>query len=420
MMIPSLISIVRELGFVRLTGTEGERDAARLFERWIAGCGRTLVRETFPIETFSEGSAEIHVGGKIFPAIPFGRCPDSEVISELIFTENPKAVNLTPEHHRGKILLSYGRPRGVYHELRDAGIAGMIVITPPYKQAWSLSHRQYEKNLIPTVTVSYDTAASIAHFAGEPCRVVIRQKTEQAEGVNLVVDIPGSKPDGSITYFVGHYDSVSRSPGASDNAGGCAVLVHLTQFFAKNPPVRDVKIIFFSGEELGLIGSQAYCKAHQEEIKKRGRLVVNVDVAGDDLGTNELYITGTKELLGYAAAMPRTQGFYCNARLSLYSSDSIPFARLGIPSVNIARYGGKGSFYGHTPDDAPSRVTARGLRHTLKTTEAIAAPLTRGAIYPVDKAIDDSLRNELETYLFGLTGGEPVLEWPPKYLTPAQ
>ncbi len=417
-MIPSLVSMVRDLSFVRLAGTQSEQDAASLIERWISALGFKVTMTPFPIENFSDGTASIEIEGKVLNGIPFGRCADSTTTAELIYTENPKVVNLSPEHHRGKILLTYGSPRGIYHELKDAGIAGIITITPPFKEAWSLSHRQYEENVIPSMTVTYDDAAKLASLSGKTATVKIQQKTHQATAYNIEVDIPGTHPDGSITYFVGHYDSVARSPGACDNAGGSAVLVQLAKHFAENPPVRDVKMIFFSGEELGLIGSQAYCDAHKDEILKRGRLVINVDVSGDDLGKDELYITGTNELLGFVGGCTRAAGVYCNTQISLYSSDSIPFAQLGVPSVNVARYGGKASFFGHTPGDAPGYITQRGLHNTYEATLAFSTPITHGKIYPVDRLIDDSLRPKLEAYLFGLKGVEPKIEWLPKYLLP--
>lgn len=417
-MIPSLISMVRDLGFVRLAGSEGEQDAASLIERWIASLGFKPRFVKFPLENFENGTATLKIGGKSISGIPFGRCGNSTTTAPLIFTENPKVVNLSPEYHRGKILMTYGSPRGIYHELKEAGIAGIITITPPFKEAWSLSHRQYEKNLIPSMTVTYDDAARLASLSGQEVTLTIKQKVNKVHARNIEVDIPGTKPDGSLTYFVGHYDSVSRSPGSCDNAGGTAVLVQLAQYFSKNPPVRDVKIIFFSGEELGLMGSQAYCDKNKEEILKRGRLVINVDVSGDDLGKDELYVTGSRELLGFATAATRAAGIYCNSQISIYSSDSMPFAQLGVPSINVARYGGKASFFGHTPDDAPGYVTQRGLINTYKATLAFSTPITHGVIYPVDRLIDESLRPKIEAYLFGLKGQTPQLEWPPHYLLP--
>ena len=96
----------------------------------------------------------------------------------------------------------------------------------------------------------------------------------------------------------------------------------------------------------------------------------------------------------------------------------MPFARLEVPSVNLARYGGKASFYGHTPADAPERVSERGLRKTLTAALAILHPILYGEFYPFDRVIDDSLRPHIEHYLFGLCGKEPTLEWQPKYMQP--
>lgn len=412
---PELINTLKSLNFIRLAGTDGEKKAINFIEKEVKNLGFKVKKHPFKIKTFEHKKATLSCGKTTFEGIAFGCCENSKTTAELIFTENPRVVNLAPEHHRGKILLTYGRPRGLYHELKDSQIAGMVTICPPKKGTQSLSHRQHEINPMPAMTLDYDNASKLADFQGQKVTLKIEQKIISALSYNLEIHIPGTHNDGTITYFVGHYDSVSRSVGACDNAGGSAVLLKLIENWSKNPPLRDTKVIFFSGEELGLLGSQAYCEKNAEEIKKQARLVVNIDVTGDDLGSDEFYITGTKELAGFASGIARMAGGYCNTRLALYSSDSIPFAKLAIPSINLARYGGNASFYGHTPDDSVHFVTHRGLHATYTIAQALADALTQAKIYPVDRKIDDTLRDELEAYIWGLTGLEPHLDWPAKY-----
>jgi len=116
-------------------------------------------------------------------------------------------------------------------------------------------------------------------------------------------------------------------------------------------------VVWFSGEELGLLGSFAYAEAHQEEIKKRLRLVVNVDLAGDPIGRNTMFVLGSKELLGYSGG--------------IYSSDCMPFSIYEIPSLNLARVGGKALFYGHTADDVARHTSEYGLTDVYQASVAL-------------------------------------------------
>ncbi|MBI3890821.1 MAG: M20/M25/M40 family metallo-hydrolase [Candidatus Wallbacteria bacterium] len=63
-----------------------------------------------------------------------------------------------------------------------------------------------------------------------------------------------------------HYDSVSGSPGADDNASGVAALLELSRALAATPPRRDVRFVAFVNEEppfftTDAMGSRVYARA---------------------------------------------------------------------------------------------------------------------------------------------------------------
>src|SRR5207244_3693598 len=65
---------------------------------------------------------------------------------------------------------------------------------------------------------------------------------------NLEVDVAG--PAGApIVLFGAHYDSVSGSPGADDNATGVAVLMEISRALAKAPLKRRLRCVAFVNEE---------------------------------------------------------------------------------------------------------------------------------------------------------------------------
>lgn len=81
-------------------------------------------------------------------------------------------------------------------------------------------------------------------------------------------------PDAGPSLWLGaHYDTrpvcdrdpdpervTSPLPGANDGASGVAVLLHLAELFAADPPPRRVALLFFDGEDSGLSGElESYC-----------------------------------------------------------------------------------------------------------------------------------------------------------------
>src|SRR5262245_39959598 len=68
---------------------------------------------------------------------------------------------------------------------------------------------------------------------------------------------------------VRHYDSVSGSPGANDNASGVAVLLELARIFKAENPARTLRIVAFVNEEppyfqTAEMGSRIYARRSHE------------------------------------------------------------------------------------------------------------------------------------------------------------
>jgi Zn-dependent M28 family amino/carboxypeptidase len=62
----------------------------------------------------------------------------------------------------------------------------------------------------------------------------------------------------------GHLDSWHAATGATDNAVGCAIMMEAARILKRVgvKPRRTIRVALWSGEEQGLLGSQAYVKEH--------------------------------------------------------------------------------------------------------------------------------------------------------------
>jgi Zn-dependent M28 family amino/carboxypeptidase len=102
--------------------------------------------------------------------------------------------------------------------------------------------------------------------------------------VNLEVEIPGSGSAREIVVVGAHYDTHRRSPGADDNASGCAVLLELARELRGQPSARTLRLVFFAlGERPHLGTDEMGSRAWLRDAEKRGENVVAM-LALDSLG----------------------------------------------------------------------------------------------------------------------------------------
>ncbi|MBI4823378.1 MAG: M28 family peptidase [Nitrospirae bacterium] len=87
---------------------------------------------------------------------------------------------------------------------------------------------------------------------------------------NIICEIRGlSEPDKTIVIGA-HYDTVSGTPGADDNASGVAGIIELARLSLKNPLPMTIHLVSFSIEEPPLfrtrqMGSYAYAESLRKE-----------------------------------------------------------------------------------------------------------------------------------------------------------
>ena len=413
-----IYDIVKELNFERTAGSPNEKKAINIIAKYLKECDLDYELQSFEMNNYEPGTASIKCDGKTFASYPFGLESDAEIQGELVFLENPDSLLYDNISFENKIIISSKYSRQIVEALSIAKPEAFIVIGNPFKDASTRSHRQksyVDGKKVPSISISYDIGAELSKLAGKTVNISIKQKVEKVTANNIVVNIPGYGQDRNIIYAVGHYDTVGRSAGACDNTGGSAVLLKLAKYFSENKPKRNIKIIWFSGEEMGLLGSQAYVKNNLDEIKQFGKFLVNIDVTGDDIGHNMYRILGTKETLGYINGISLETGFVFDSELGIYSSDNMPFSVYEIPSVSIARFGGKSSFHGHTADDKLEHITQRGLEITEKASIMMLNRLLNAEIFPLKKEIDVNLRNKIQKYMWNLTFEEPTLNWKKEY-----
>ena len=125
--------------------------------------------------------------------------------------------------------------------------------------------------------------------------VAVRNSTPRAlKTQNVAALIPGHGPLASEYVIVGaHFDHLGRDsanardpekghvihPGADDNGSGTIAVLELARRIARHPTSRSVIIANFTGEELGLLGSEQFAN-HLPVPKEKVQAMVNLDMVG--------------------------------------------------------------------------------------------------------------------------------------------
>lgn len=81
---------------------------------------------------------------------------------------------------------------------------------------------------------------------------------------NTIGEIKGTDKADEVIMLGGHLDSWHAATGATDNGIGCAIMMEAARILKAVgvKPRRTVRVALWSGEEQGLLGSQAYVKKH--------------------------------------------------------------------------------------------------------------------------------------------------------------
>jgi hypothetical protein len=96
---------------------------------------------------------------------------------------------------------------------------------------------------------------------------------------NIAARLKGTGGDGKAVMLVGHYDTVSISPGAGDDGSSVAAILETVRALKGDaPPRNDLIFLFTDGEELGLLGARAFIDEHP--WRKDVGLVLNFEARG--------------------------------------------------------------------------------------------------------------------------------------------
>jgi aminopeptidase YwaD len=265
--------------------------------------------------------------------------------------------------------------------LADDALAGRGTGTAGNDSAAAFAARRYAALGLRSLSAGYlqpfTARSAVTAHAGGPAEL----KTQ-----NVVAMLPGSDAAlrGQVIVVGAHIDHLGRSTsgaldpdardairnGADDNASGTAGVLELARIFAARPLRRSLLFVNFSGEELGLFGSQYFVEHAPVPIDSM-LAMVNFDMIGR--------LRGDSVVVYGVATATEMRGLLdsANARLGMTvrgvgdgfgPSDHSSFFAKGIPVLHF--FTNIHDDYHRATDDA-HRINAAGTARVVSLAEQV-------------------------------------------------
>ena len=190
---------------------------------------------------------------------------------------------------------------------------------------------------------------------------------------NIVADLKGSENPDEIVVLGGHIDSWDVGQGAQDDGGGCVAAWHAVKLIHDLGlrPKRTLRVVLWTNEENGGMGSKAYRDVHRHELDKH---MVAIESDGGVFQPSGFGFTGSQagreiidaisELLISIKANEITTGGR--------AADVAPLNDEGVPVMSLKVDGTKYFWYHHTNADTFDKIDFNEFNHCVAALAVMA------------------------------------------------
>ena len=224
---------------------------------------------------------------------------------------------------------------------------------------------------IPAAAITVEDAGRLRRLAeaGHAPRVrLMMEAANHGETTchNVVGEIRGDRWPDQIVLLAGHLDSWDVGTGAHDDGAGCVLaLAAARRLLAGGArPERTVRVVFYTAEEFGGHGGDAYRDAHRDELDRHVAALesdsgafapAGFSVQGDSLAV--------AAVAGYAAGLAPLGADEVKAGWS--GVDIRPICDLGVPGIGHRVHGDRYFDYHHSPADTFDKIDADDLARNV-------------------------------------------------------
>jgi len=267
---------------------------------------------------------------------------------------------------------------------------------------------------LAAVQQSFDSGnPHVGGFAMTGASVSVRTtvQREKRTGHNVVAMLPATTAVGATAkpwVAIGaHYDHLGHGEagntlagkddagkahvGADDNASGSAAVLAIAAALSQQPRHRNVLVAFWSGEELGLIGSGAFAAAPPVPLDSMAAYL-NFDMVGR-MQDNKLTVQATGTSPVWAKLLEQANvaaGFDLQTQQDPYQpTDVATFNSASVPCLTF--FTGTHADY-HKPSDTPDKIDYEDLDRVVDFAAAIVRRLEDGADAPAFTKVDQQMQ----------------------------
>lgn len=288
----------------------------------------------------------------------------------------------------------------------DAAVAdsGLLAVSAGGEVAARLLSYGSDKS-VEEIQRSFDDAnPHVVGFDLEGVEVTVKASIERERktGRNVVGVLPGGAPTGSNGDGAGvdkpyvaigaHFDHLGKGRkagsladkseadavhyGADDNASGVAAALSVASRLAGQELPRQVVVAFWSGEEIGILGSAAFAKG-EELAPEQIAAYINFDMVGRSRD-NKLSLQAVGSSPVWAGLIERSNvpvGFDVSIQTDPYlPTDSTSFNTVKVPTLNF--FTGSHDDY-HRPSDTAEKLNYEDLDRVAQLGALIAGKVSR-------------------------------------------
>ena len=396
-----IMRIFEDTAYVRMGGTEEELKTARYLQQKVTALGLSAEIESFPVDMADMEEDGLWVDGESITCKGYRNAGSGTVEAPLYYLRARDKWSLS--NCRGKIVLVDGyMGYWLYQDLLENGAVGFITYDGNVNYTdFDIDQRElrsfvHKGNKIPGVNINAKTAVALVKKGFQTARIHLKQYEYTGESRNVVLDMPGEKPE--YIVFSAHYDSTSLSQGAYDNMSGSVGLLGIAEYFTTHPHKYGLRFVWCGSEERGLLGSKAYCAAHEEDLKNVV-LNINLDMIGCIMGKFIYCCTTEEKLCHYIEYFAAEQGMEIEGSQGVYSSDSTPFADHGVPALSFARASSPNTATIHNSYDTIALMSGEQMARDIAFLNAFSDRMANAALCPVDREIPENMKEKLDEYL---------------------
>lgn len=393
--------IFDETAYIRMGGSAEELRAAEYLAAECAKFGCRANLEAFQVDMATIQEATLTVDGRQIPCKGYLNAGTAAVEAPFYYLKDTTPHSLSG--CKGKIVmidgyLGYWR----YQDLLEQGAVGFITYDGNANYAdRDIDQRELRSfvakgNKLPGVNINAKDAIELIRSGASTAKITLEQNEYTGNSHNVILDLPGEIPQ--YIVLTAHYDSTSLSQGAYDNMSGSVGLLAMAETYASKPHRYGLRFIWCGSEERGLLGSKAYCAAHEEELKDIV-LCINLDMIGCIMGKFIACCTSEEKLVSYIQYLSSELGFGCGPYQDVYSSDSTPFADKGIPAVSFARVAPHNTATIHNSYDTAAVMSPRQMVEDIAFITAFLDRMATAVRCPVDRSMPDNMKEKLDEYL---------------------